>query len=260
MTTLLLHHPVFTLHAPPPGHPERPDRMRAIEKVLAHPLFSDLERREAERAASDDILLVHPESRSAVDRSQGSRTGRHGRARSRHLDVAGQASKRPCAASAPRYRGVDAVFERRGRQCLLRRAPARPSCRTRRAMGFCLFNNVAIAAHHARVRHDAERVAVVDFDVHHGNGTQDIFWSDARPLLRLDASDAALSRAPARSRKPASAISSMRRLRAGDGSKRFRDAMEADHSPALDAFRPDLVLISAGFRCASQRSARRPRA
>ena len=101
---------------------------------------------------------------------------------------------------------------------------------------------------HAQAAHGAERVAIVDFDVHHGNGTQHIFWDDPTRDLRLDPPDAASTPAPARFERAASTTrSSTRRFAAGDGGDAFREAMETAILPALEAFAPDLVIISAGF-------------
>ena len=113
-------------------------------------------------------------------------------------------------------------------------------------MGFCLFNQVAIAAHYARVRHGAERVAVVDFDVHHGNGTQEIFWSDPNLFY---GSTHQMPLYPGSGASSETGVGNIFNapLRAGDGGPQFRDAMRTIILPALDHFAPDLVLISAGF-------------
>ena len=113
-------------------------------------------------------------------------------------------------------------------------------------MGFCLFNQVAIAAHYARSRYDAERVAVVDFDVHHGNGTQEIFWSDPNLFY---GSTHQMPLYPGSGATTETGVGNIFNapLRAGDGSQQFREAMRSIILPALDDFAPDLVLISAGF-------------
>ena len=117
---------------------------------------------------------------------------------------------------------------------------------TARAMGFCIFNNAAIAGMYARQKHGVERVAVVDFDVHHGNGTQDIYWSDkdlffaSTHQMPLYPGTGALSETGAGNIWNAP-------LRPNDGGEQFRDAMESRILPALHNFAPDLILISAGF-------------
>ena len=126
-----------------------------------------------------------------------------------------------------------------------------------RAMGFCFFNNVAIAAMHARAKHGAERVAVVDFDVHHGNGTQAAFWSERESVLRLDPSDAAVSgqRRPARDGARRQHLS-MRRCAPATAAPQFREAIRSRILPALANFSPDhAVIISAGFDAHRGRSA-----
>ena len=150
--------------------------MRAIDKVLTHPLFADLVRREAERAAVDDILLVHPESyvrkieASAPEPGDVVSLDPDTWMNEASLEAAYRAVGGGIAA-------VDAVMsgEVANAFCALR--PPGHHAETSRAMGFCLFSSAAIAAHHAKARHGLEQVAVVDFDVHHGNGTQEIFWS-----------------------------------------------------------------------------------
>ena len=114
-------------------------------------------------------------------------------------------------------------------------------------MGFCLFNNAAIAARHAQRKHGAERVAIVDWDVHHGNGTQAIFWSDPTVLYCLDPPDAALSRhrrAVGDRRRQHRQRAAARRATAAS---EFREALTTRILPAVDAFAPDLIVISAGF-------------
>jgi acetoin utilization deacetylase AcuC-like enzyme len=123
------------------------------------------------------------------------------------------------------------------------RPPGHHACRAR-PMGFCIFNNVAVAAHHALATHGLERVAIIDFDVHHGNGTEDIFAGDARVLM------ASIFQHPfypyCGTENPAANMINVP-LAAGSGSKQFRDAVTGQWLPALDAFRPGLLIFSAGF-------------
>ena len=114
-------------------------------------------------------------------------------------------------------------------------------------MGFCFFNNAAIAARHAPKTHGAERVAIMDFDVHHGNGTQHIFWDDPTGSIRLDPSDAPLSRHRRGGERGEHNQIVNAPLRAGDGGEAFRAAMEVAILPRIEAFAPDLLIISAGF-------------
>jgi len=123
------------------------------------------------------------------------------------------------------------------------RPPGHHACRAR-SMGFCIFNNVAVAAHHAFAAHGLERVAIIDFDVHHGNGTEDIFAGDSRVLM------ASTFQHPfypySGTDDPASNMVNVP-LPAGAGSKQFRAAVSGNWIPALDEFRPELVIFSAGF-------------
>ena len=114
-------------------------------------------------------------------------------------------------------------------------------------MGFCFFNHAAIAARHAQTAHGAERVAIVDFDVHHGNGTQDIFWSDDTVLYCSTHQMPLYPGTGAKSERGDHDTIVNAPLRPGDGGEAFRAAMDAVILPRLDAFRPDLIVISAGF-------------
>lgn len=250
MTTLLLTHPVFLEHDTGPGHPERPDRLRAIEKVLAHDAFRDLKREEAPLREDVEtwIALAHPQS--YIDFIRASRPG-PGRPSVR-LDpdtVLSATSWEPALrAVSAGLRAVDAVIDKSegisNAFCAVR--PCGHHAETERAMGFCIFNNVAIAAKYARKRHGAERIAVVDFDVHHGNGTQDIFWSDKDLFF---ASTHQMPLYPGTGSLSETGVGNIFNapLREGDGGDRFREAMESRILPALRNFGPDLVLISAGF-------------
>ncbi len=250
MTTLLITHPVFLEHDTGPGHPERPDRMRAIDKVLKHELFNPLVREEAPLRddAEAQIELAHP--RAYID------------AIKRHRPAAGgdlvrldpdtvlspgtwEAALRAVGAG---LRAVDTVMDKASGIanvfCQVR--PCGHHAETARAMGFCIFNNVAIAGMYARRKHGAERVAVVDFDVHHGNGTQDIFWNDKDLFF---ASTHQMPLYPGTGALGETGVGNIFNapLRPGDDGEPFREAMESRILPALRNFGPDLVLISAGF-------------
>jgi acetoin utilization deacetylase AcuC-like enzyme len=250
MTTLHLTHPCFVDHDTGFGHPERPDRMRAIDKVLGHDLFQDLVREEAPERDDFEEAVVRAHPQSYLDALKSSRPGPgEGMVR---LDADTVMSPGSWAAAmravGAGLRAVDQVMDPasgiKNAFCQVR--PPGHHAEAVRAMGFCLFNNVAIAAHHARARHGVERVAVVDFDVHHGNGTQDIFWSE-RDLLYASTHEMPLY--PGTGARDEVGVGNIFNapLREGDGGAAFREAVESLILPALDAFKPDLILISAGF-------------
>jgi len=250
MPTLLLTHPCFVNHDTGYGHPERPDRMRAIDKVLGHELFAGLKREEAPLRADveEQILLAHPKAYLETLRAaRPSKDGDHV-----HLDPdtvmspgSWEAALRAVGAG---LEAVDRVMDKtsgaRNAFCQVR--PCGHHAEANRAMGFCLFSNIAIAGLYARAKHGCERVAVVDFDVHHGNGTQDIFETDkdlffgSTHQMPLYPGTGALSETGVGNLWNAP-------LRAGDGGPEFREAFEVRILPALRNFSPDIIFISAGF-------------
>jgi acetoin utilization deacetylase AcuC-like enzyme len=250
MATLLVTHPCFLDHLTGPGHPERPDRMRAIDRVLSHELFKDLVRAEAplREDVEDQVLLAHPREYLAGIKAARPREGQP----SIHLDPdtvmsAGtwEAALRAVGAG---LLAIDKVLDPASGVtnafCQVR--PCGHHAEKDRAMGFCLFSNVAIAGMYARARHGAERVAVVDFDVHHGNGTQDIYWSDKDLFF---ASTHQMPLYPGTGALNETGVGNIWNapLRPGDGGEPFREAVESRILPALRNFGPDLILISAGF-------------
>jgi len=250
MTTLLLTHPCFVEHDTGLGHPERPDRMRAIDKVLSHDIFNGLKRQAA--PLRDDveaaIELAHP--RSYIDWVKSMRPAEG--AEPVRLDpdtVLSAKSWEPALrAVGAGLAAVDQVMDKdagiANAFCQVR--PCGHHAETGRAMGFCIFSNIAIAGLYARKRYGVERVAVVDFDVHHGNGTQDIFWSDKELLF---ASTHQMPLYPGTGALSETGVGNIWNapLRPGDGGDRFKEAFESRLLPALRNFAPDLVLISAGF-------------
>lgn len=248
MSTLLLTHSSFLAHDTGAGHPERPDRIRAIDKVLSHELFDSLVREEAPLRddVEEQILLAHPEGHLA---------GMRGLAEAslktpRHIDgdtviSAGtwEAALRSVGAGLA---AVDAVMTGRMANAFCEVRPPGHHAEADRAMGFCLFSNAAIAGLYARKKHGAERIAVVDFDVHHGNGTQNIFWSD-RDLFYGSTHEMPLFPGTGAARETGVGNITNAPLRAGDGGERFREAFESRILPGLHNFGPDIVIISAGF-------------
>jgi acetoin utilization deacetylase AcuC-like enzyme len=246
MTTLLLTHPDCIAHAPPQGHPERPDRLKAVNRILDHDIFAGLAREVAPLAARETILRAHSESYVAMIEAKGA--GAENGLVALDPDTWMGPSSLACTlrAAGAGTRAVDAVLagEADNAFCAVR-PPGHHAERTR-AMGFCLYNAIAVAARHACAVHGLDRVAIVDFDVHHGNGTHDIFWEDGSVLY---ASTHQMPWYPGTGAVSETGIGNIFNapLRAGDGGEQFRAAMTERLLPAVEDFRPDLVLVSAGF-------------
>jgi acetoin utilization deacetylase AcuC-like enzyme len=245
MSTLYLTHPAFKNHDTGPGHPERPDRMRAIDAVMGHELFNPLIREDAPEADFETLTLVHPADYVEAIRQAAPAQGLI------YLD--GDTVMSPGSLEAglravgAGLRAVDAVMGGEARNAFCSVRPCGHHAEPSRAMGFCLFSNVAIAGKYARAKHGAERVAVVDFDVHHGNGTQAAFWDD-KDLFFASTHQMPLypgTGAPSETGVAGNIVNAP--LRAGDGGEKFKAAFDNRVLPALRNFRPDIVLISAGF-------------
>jgi len=242
--TLLFHHAAFASHRPGPHHPESPARIKAVMDALAAPAFSGLDRREAPAVRCDQLARVHP--LPFVDDLLGAVPA------SGAVQVDGDTMLSPGSGEAAlRAAGavvaaVDAVMAGEGRNAFCAVRPPGHHAEPARAMGFCLFNSVAVAAQHARAAHGLDRVAVIDFDVHHGNGTQAAFWDDA-DLFYASSHQSPLypGTGSARERGVGNIVNMP--LAPGSGSAEFRAAYTGTILPALRAFRPDFVLISAGF-------------
>jgi acetoin utilization deacetylase AcuC-like enzyme len=244
MTTILYEHPVFLEHHVPPGHPERPDRLRALNALLEHENFRTLDRREAPVANEDAVTLAHPESFLFDVMRMMPEEG------VRQIEADTHASPESLKAALTgiggAMAGVDDVFGGKADNVFVASRPPGHHAEHDKVMGFCLFNTVAIAARHARTMHGAERVAIIDFDVHHGNGTQDIFQADPSVLY---CSTHQMPLYPGTGAKGEIGVGNIVNapLNPGDGSADFRDAVRTRIMPALHNFRPDLVIISAGF-------------
>jgi acetoin utilization deacetylase AcuC-like enzyme len=244
MTTLLYTHPACLDHDPGRHHPEAPARLRAVLTALDEPEFARLERREAPEATLDDLVRVHP--RRHVARILGAVP------RSGHVGIDADTILSPASgAAALRAAGavvaaVDAVVAKAADNAFCAVRPPGHHAEPERAMGFCLFNNAAIGALRAREVHGLARVAVIDFDVHHGNGTQAAFETDGSLFYASTHQYPLYPGTGAASETGVGNIVNVP-LRPMSGSGQFRLAVSQRILPALDAFRPELVLVSAGF-------------
>ncbi|MCP5299941.1 MAG: histone deacetylase family protein [Chromatiaceae bacterium] len=243
MSIAYISHPDCLLHDMGHHHPEQPARLDAInDRLIAGGLDMVLHHYDAPLADRDMLETVHDvayvDSIFAASPAEGIAWVDGDTAMNPHsLDAA----RRAAGAVAL---GVDLVMEGRARQVFCAVRPPGHHAERRRGMGFCLFNNVAIGAYHAVLRHDLARVAIVDFDVHHGNGTEDIVTGDERmffcstfqhpfyPHSGFDSTAANIVNSP---------------LPSGSGSREFREAVESHWLPRLAAFEPELIMVSAGF-------------
>ncbi len=244
MTTLLFSHESSARHDTGQGHPERPDRIRAVMEALAADRFAALDRREAPEADLADLDRVHPAG--YVERLLAA-VPEDGLVRIDPDTVmspeSGEAALR---ASGAIIAAIDAVAAGAADNAFCAVRPPGHHAEPGRSMGFCLFNNIAVGALHARAAHGLDKIAVVDFDVHHGNGTQAVFESDPGLLFASTHEYPLYPGTGAASETGVGNVFNVP-LASGSGSAEFRAGVEDRILPALRAFRPDLVLISAGF-------------
>lgn len=245
MTTAIFTHPDFALHDTGPGHPESPERIAVVWRMLDREEFRALPRFEAPEASVEQLAWVH--ERRYVEAVLGA------------VPADGYTRLDPDTVLSPGSRGailraagavgaaVDSVLDGSATNAFCAVRPCGHHAEPARAMGFCVFNNVAVGAEQARKRHGLTRVAVVDYDVHHGNGTQAMFWDDP-DLFFASTHQAPLY--PGTGGMSESGVAGNivnAPLPPYSGTAEFREAMERLILPALDAFQPELLLISAGF-------------
>ncbi len=248
MTTLFYTHPICIEHDPGPGHPERPDRLRSVLAALEADEFDALDRHQAPKAELFQIERVHPASYVENVLRQVPRSRQSGQV---HLDpdtalspASGDAALHAAGAVTA---AVDAVIGGQGQNAFCAVRPPGHHAEAEQAMGFCFFNNVAIGALQAMEAHGVEKVAIVDFDVHHGNGSQSA--ADRHRGLFYASSH----QSPAYPGTGAEYEHGLHgnivnvELEPGSGSDRFRAAYRDRILPALGEFAPDLLMISAGF-------------
>jgi acetoin utilization deacetylase AcuC-like enzyme len=245
MKTLYLSHPAALEHHTPLGHPERPDRIRAVERALEQEKFASLIREMAPMADRNVVVLAHPEPYVRAIEEAAPGQG--------FVQIDADTTMSPGTFEAV-MRGVgaavaavDQVMTGQASNAFSGMRPPGHHAERTTAMGFCFFNNAAIAARHAQKAHGAERVAIVDWDVHHGNGSQDIFWSDPTVMYCSTHQMPLYPGTGARSERGEHDTIVNAPLRPGDGGEVFREAFETAIVPRIDAFRPDLIVISAGF-------------
>jgi acetoin utilization deacetylase AcuC-like enzyme len=231
-------------HHPGPGHPESPSRLKSVLQALDDSACAPTERLDAPLATREQLARVHDTAMLDAVFSAAPCAGRiyldaDTAMSPRSLEAALRAAGAMCAA-------VDSVFSHSQRRAFCAvRPPGHHATRTT-PMGFCIFNSVAVGAAHALATHAVERVAIVDFDVHHGNGTADIFHADARVMYASTHQSPLYPGTGAPSERGLGNLVNVP-LAAGAGASEFRDAFETRILPELEAFAPELVMISAGF-------------
>jgi acetoin utilization deacetylase AcuC-like enzyme len=242
--TLLVTHPDCIAHEPGRGHPEAPGRLSAILDIFREPQFAKVVRLEAPLGRESDIARVHDPSFVRAVLAAVPAAG--------HAALDGDTILSPgSGAAALRAVGaltaaVDAVIAGRAKNAFCAVRPPGHHAEPAHAMGFCLFNSIAIAARHAQASHGLKRVAIVDFDVHHGNGTQAVVESDPT-LFFASSHQYPLYPGTGAAGETGQGNVVNAPLAAGSDGRVFRRAFESRILPALDAFAPDLLLVSAGF-------------
>lgn len=242
--TIIFTDPVFARHEMPRGHPERAERMAAVTRALAHPDIAKLEQRPSVEAGYDALAKVHPSVFLDRISSVVPEEGMVSLDPDTHMgpnswDAARRASGAAMAA-------VDAVCARAADNAFVASRPPGHHAERVRAMGFCLVNHIAVAARHAQAAHGIGRVAIVDFDVHHGNGTQDIFYDD-ETVLYISTHQSPLY--PGTGSRHETGVGNIVNLPLGAGTDgaAYRPLFDEVVMGALNRFQPEFLLLSAGF-------------
>nr|WP_175483813.1 histone deacetylase family protein [Frateuria terrea] len=237
-------HPACLQHDPGPGHPESPARLRAVLAALDRDRFAALDRIEAPLASTEALERVHDPA--YVARILASAPAEGVLRLDEDTVMSPASAEAALRAAGAVVAAVDAALDERASRAFCAVRPPGHHATADQAMGFCLFNNVAVGAAHALAEHGLERVAIADFDVHHGNGTQDIFAREPRVLF-VSSHQSPLY--PGSGGADETGVGNLLNapLPPGTGSLAFRQTWDEQLLPRLDAFRPQLLLISAGF-------------
>lgn len=245
MTTRLYTDALFQAHDTGYGHPECGERLAAVLAALEGQEFATLERRQPEAANPEQLEAVH--SARHVARLLESIPARGNRLLDADTVVSPDSGEAALRAAGAVCQAVDAVLAGEVRNAFCAVRPPGHHATPARSMGFCLFNNVAVAAAHAHSRHGLERVLIVDFDVHHGNGTQDYCW-DRPDLMYVSSHQWPLYPGTGSSQERGSRDNVLNLpLRPGAGSAEMRATYSSKVFPAIERFQPQLILVSAGY-------------
>lgn len=252
MSTAFYFHQACIDHDPGAMHPECPDRLRAVASALNDDDFGGLDRREPPQATLEQIDRAHDPDYVRFTLDQVPSEGQDRVQLDPDTAMSPASGEAALRAAGGVCAAIDALMAGEIQNAFCGSRPPGHHAERDRSMGFCLFNNVAVGAYHARVVHGLARVAVVDFDVHHGNGTQHTFYDD--PALFFGSSHqypaypgtGLIEERGVEDDRGASTNSNVP-LAPGDGSRHFRDAWENTLLPDLQDFAPDLIIISAGF-------------
>ena len=243
--SLLVTHCSGLAHDMGAGHPERPDRLRAIEHALADERFRALMRVEAPAATEEALTRVHPDVYLRLLEEAAPRQGLT--ALDADTAMCPATLEAALRAAGGAVAAVDAVMGGEADNAFVAMRPPGHHAGARNPMGFCFMNNIAVAARHARAAHGAERVAIVDFDVHHGNGTQEIFWADKDVLFCSTHQWPFYPGTGARGETGEHGTIVNAPLFSGSTGDAFAEALADVILPRVKGFAPDLILISAGF-------------
>jgi acetoin utilization deacetylase AcuC-like enzyme len=244
MTTQLYSHDIHLRHITPPGHPECVDRLKVIDDVLSYPEFDDLVRKQSVAVDESLLELVHPAQFLEKIRDSVPEDG--------IIKFADDTYVSPDSWESVMYAvgasiaAIDAVFKKDTDNAFVAVRPPGHHAGTDKSMGFCLVNNIAIAARYAQQKYGIERVAIVDWDVHHGNGTQEIFYNDPSVMF---ASTHQMPLYPGTGAANETGVGNIHNvpLRQDDDGDVLREAFNAKILPEINDFSPDLILVSAGF-------------